>query len=113
MRFRPARRILHELLRFLELGFVELAATLGRFQNVPPGRKSVQCDAEVAQDLFALGKDVIEEHDETMLNDCTGTAQSLAKIDLAAAVGRHVLDQQHPVAGFDMPLDLSVASETL
>ncbi len=38
--------------------------------------------------------------------------KSGAEIDLAAAVGGHVLDQQHAIAGFDVALDLRVAAET-
>ena len=64
VRLRPRRRIVHEFFDFLELGFVEFAAFLGDLQHVPPGGKRMQRDAEIAEDLFALGKDVVEEEYE-------------------------------------------------
>src|SRR5579872_1602023 len=113
MRLRPRGRILHELFHFPELAFVELAALLRRLEHVPPGGERVQGDAEIAQDFFAFGKDVVEEEDEAVLDHGAGLAQRLAEIDLAAPVGGHVFDQQHAVTLLEMALDLRVAAKTL
>src|SRR5579862_2286071 len=113
MRLRPGGGILHEFFHFLELALVELAALLGDFQHVPPGGERVQRDTEVFQYFFALGKDVIEKEHKDMVDDRAGAAQRLAEIDLAAAVGGHILDQKHAVALLDVALDLRIAAEAL
>src|SRR5580704_5392655 len=113
MRLRPAGGIFHELLDFFEPVLVELAALLGHFQNIPPGGERMQGDAQIPEDLFALGKDVVEEEHEDMLDHGAGLAQRLTEIDLAAAVGSHVLDQQHTVARLEVAFDLGITAEAL
>src|SRR5262249_19938391 len=82
MRLRPAGRVLHEAFDFLELVLVELAALLGDGEDIPPGRQRMQRDAEIGEDLFAFGKDVVEEEHEHMLDHRPGFAQRQAEIDL-------------------------------
>ena len=52
-----------------------------------------------AEDLLALGIDAVEEDHEDVLDGGAGVAQRVAEVDLAAAVGGQVLDQQHALAG--------------
>src|ERR1700722_17988367 len=112
MRLRPRGRVLHELFDFLELALVEFAALLRHIENIPPGGEVVQLDAEIAEDLFALGEDVIKEEHKDVVDSRSGLPQSFAEVDLAAAVSRHVLDQKQAVAGLDVALDLRVAAQT-
>src|SRR5262245_2063669 len=85
VRLRPARGVVQELLDFVELDRIELAAGLGEFEHVPPRGEMVQRDAEVAQDILALGIDVVKEDHEDMLDRRARLAQRVAEIDLAAA----------------------------
>src|SRR5262249_23357658 len=73
----------------------------------------MQGDAKLAQDLLSLRENVVEEKHEYMFDNRAGLAQRLAEVHLAAAVSRHVLDQEHAFAGLDMTLDLRVAAEAL
>ena len=73
----------------------------------------MQGDAEIAEDFPALGKNVVEEEHEAVLDRGAGLAQRLAEIDLAAAVGGHVLDQEHALPVVQMAFDLRVAPEAL
>src|SRR5262249_52341183 len=111
MRFRPGSGVFHELFDLPELAFVEGAALLGRLQNVPPCGERVQRHAELAHDLLALRKDIVEEKYEDMLDHGAGLAQCLAEVHLAAPVRGHVFDQEHAVAGLDMAFDLRVTAE--
>src|SRR5271168_1623552 len=113
MRLRPRRGILHEFFDLLELFLIELAALLRHAQHVPPGGERVQRDTEVAEDFFAVGKDVVEEDNENVVDRRAGSAQCFAEIDLAAAIAGHVLDQEHAVAILDMTLDLGIAAKAL
>src|SRR5262245_64893008 len=80
MGLRPARRVMHELLDLGELGGVELAALLGDREHVPPGRQRVQRHAEIAQDFTRLGKNVVEEEHQRVLDLGPGLAQRGAEI---------------------------------
>src|SRR6478672_2448415 len=113
MCLRPAGGVAEELLDLGELDRIELAAGLGELQHVPPGAKMVQLDVEVGEDFFAVGIDAVIENHEDMLDGGAGRAQRVAEIDLAAAVGGEVLDQQHTLAGLEMALDLCVPTEAL
>src|SRR5260221_7612630 len=73
----------------------------------------VQAYAEVGHRLLRLGKDVVVEVDEHVLDDRARVAQRLAKIDLRAAVGGEVLDQQRARALANVALNLCIAAETL
>src|SRR3954471_1399189 len=109
--FRPAVGIVHEVLDLGELGSVELPARLGDGENVPPSGEVMHGDADVADDLFAFGKNIVEEKHEGMLDLGAGLAQRIADIDLAAAARCHVLDQQHALALPEMTFDLRAAAE--
>src|SRR5580704_17890721 len=113
VRLRPRRRIVHELFDFRESGFVEFAALLGDRQHVPPGGERMQRHAEIAENLFAFGKDVVEEEHKDVLDHGAGVAKRLAEIDLAAPVGGHVLDEEDALARLDLTFDLGVAAKTL
>src|SRR5579864_4780315 len=77
---RPAGRVLHEFFDFLELALVEFAALLGHIKHVPPGGERVQGDTEIAEDFFTLGKDVVEEEHEDVVDGSAGGAQRFAEI---------------------------------
>src|SRR3954451_19898433 len=64
---RPAVGIVHEVLDLGELSRVELPARLGDGENVPPGGEVMHGDAEIADDFFALGKNIVEEKHKGML----------------------------------------------
>src|ERR1051326_2220617 len=72
VRLGPAGRVLHEFFHFLELALVEPAALFRHFQHVPPSGERMQGDTELAEDFFALGKDVVEEEHEDVLDDGAG-----------------------------------------
>src|SRR5215831_15709381 len=112
MGLRPARRVMHEFFDLGELCGIELAARLGDRKHVPPGRQRVQRHAEIAQDFPRLGKNVVEEENQRVLDLGPGLAQRGAEIDLAAAVAGHVLDQQHALPFDQMTFDLAVAPES-
>src|SRR5215217_9259036 len=113
MRPRPASRIAHESLSVGELALLELAARFRNGQHIPPGREVMHGNSEVADDFFALWKNVIEEEDEGVLNLAARLAQRIAKVNLAAAVRGHILDQQHALAFDQMTFNLRSAAEAL
>src|ERR1700722_860564 len=111
MRLRPAGGVMHELLDFGEHLRLELVRRLGDPQPVPPRRERVHGDAEVAEDFWPLGIDVVEEEHEDVVDLGAGMAQGVAEVDLAAPVGGEVLDEEDAVALGEIALDLSVAAE--
>src|SRR5215475_4888277 len=63
VRFRPAARIAHEGLDFVQLGHFEFFALFGDRQNIPPGRERMMGNTQIRQDFQPFRKDVvIEEH---------------------------------------------------
>src|SRR5581483_3241740 len=62
-------------------------------------------------DLPAFRIDVIEENHKAVRAPAASVADRLDEIDLAAAVGGQVLDQQHALAGIELALDLRIAAE--
>src|SRR5262249_46954447 len=113
MRLGPGSGIVHEFFGLPQLALVEGAAFLGDLEHVPPRCQRMQRDTKLTQDLLSLRENVVEEKHEYMFDNGAGVAQRLAEIHLAAAVRRHVLDQEHAVAGLDMTLDLRVAAKAL
>src|SRR2546430_11396776 len=73
----------------------------------------MQPHVEVGEDLLRLGIDVVVEIDEHVIDYGARIAQRLAEINLGAAVGGEVLDQQRARAFADVALDLRVAAEAL
>src|SRR5438034_3933230 len=113
MRRRPLRRLVQELLDFGELPRFEVAVFLHYGEYVPPGGEVMQPHVEVGEDLLRLGIDVVVEIDEHVVDYGARIAQRLAEINLGAAVGGEVLDQQRARAFADVALDLRVAAEAL
>src|SRR3954468_2622140 len=109
--FRPAGGVVQELLDLGKLGRIELAAGLGELEHVPPRAQMMQLDVEVGEDLLAIRIDAVIEDDEDVLDRGAGGPQRIAEVDLAAAVGGQVFDQQHALAGFQVTLDLGVPAE--
>src|SRR5712671_3516188 len=113
MRFRPAARIAHEGLYVVQFLAVEFFASLGLGQHIPPGRQRMMRNTQIGQQLQPFGKDVVIEDDEGVIAFHPGLAQRIDEIHLAAAVGRHVLDQKHAAPVLDLAFDLGIAAETL
>jgi len=113
MGLRPAGGIVQELLDLGELHRIELAAGLGELQHIPPGAQMMQLDVKLGQDLLAVRINAVIEDDEDVLDHGASGAERIAEVDLAAAVGGQVFDQQHALAGLQMPFDLGVPSEAL
>src|SRR5215475_7358672 len=67
VRFRPAARIAHEGLDFVQLGSVEFLALLRDRQHVPPGGERMMRDAQIGQDFQPFRKDGVIEEDERMI----------------------------------------------
>src|SRR6185369_11109120 len=113
VRGRPWRGRVQEFLDFRDLRGGEIAAFLYDLEHVPPGREVMQLDAELAHRGARFGEDVVVEVDVDVLDYGAGFAQRLAEIDLRAAVGREVFDEERARALADVALDLRVASESL
>src|SRR4051812_27529215 len=104
-RGRPAAVIGRPLLGRLEEGarlgeplLVEVLALLGRLERVPPGGQRMELDAGDRQHLDALREDAVVEDHEAVGDLGLGLLQRLDEDQLAAAVGRQILDQQHALA---------------
>src|SRR5574341_2605579 len=83
----PFRRRVEEALDLGDLLGAEVVALLHHRKHVPPRRQVVEPDAELREGLLRLGKDVVVEVDEHVLDDGAGVAQRLTEVDLRAPVG--------------------------
>ena len=73
----------------------------------------MQFDTFGGELLLGVLEDVIIEDDKGVADLGTGGADGLDKAQLAAAVGRQILDKKHALAVADITLDSGVAAETL
>ena len=73
----------------------------------------VQPQAVAGERVDRLREDAVVEDDEGVRDLGAGGAQRLGEPELRAAVGGQILDQQHPRALGQRPLDLRVAAEAL
>src|SRR5262249_18128181 len=110
---RPALGIVEESSYPGEVVARQAAKLLGGGQHVPPGGEPVQGHAELGQRGHALREDAVVEDHQGMLNAALALPDRLDEVDLAAAIGRQILDQQHALAGRHRALDLVAAAEAL
>jgi tryptophan 2,3-dioxygenase len=102
-----------DFLDFRDLRRLEVGVLLHHGEHIPPGGQAVQLHADVGEDLLRLREDVVVEVHEHVVDHGARVAQRLAEVDLGAAVGGQVLDQQGARALADVALDLRVAAEAL
>ncbi|SIT48797.1 hypothetical protein BN2475_1140009 [Paraburkholderia ribeironis] len=113
VRGRPFGRRVQEFFHFLERPGVEVLVFLRDAQHVPPRGKRMQVDVDVFQHRHAFLEDVVVEQHEAVVHRGAGRAQRVDEVDLAAAVGGQVFDQQHALTFGQQTFDLRVTAETL
>ena len=111
--FRPSHGVVEKVAHPVDGGLIEILAFPGRFQDIVPGRQEMKSDAETGHGFLGAGKGAVEKDHEDVGDLGAGVAEPVNESHLRAAVGGQVLDQQHPLAWFQVSFDLGVAAEAL
>ncbi len=108
---RPRGRLVEEALDLLERHRIEGTGLLRDFQHVPPRRQVVELDADLLHQVGAVGEDVVVEEDEAVIDRGRLHPAGRAEVDLAAPVGRQILDEERLRTVDHLALDLRVAAK--
>src|SRR3569832_855092 len=73
----------------------------------------MQFDIQAGEVDLALGKDVVIEENEAVVDLCSRLPQGVAEIDLAASVGREILYEERAPTFQEFAFDLRVAAKAL
>ncbi len=110
---RPGERLMQEALDLDESLRGQVAIPPADLEDVPPGGEVMQANAGRLERFGRIREDVVVEDGEGVGDLGAGVADRLGELDLAAAVGGQVLDQEHARALLQRALDLGVAAEAL